>query len=122
MAIFIAIEVLSVSGAMEFLEGALGPVFEFVGIPRELFSLILLRPVSGSGSFVLASEIMEAWGADSYLGRVASVMVGSCETVFYVLAIYFGVTAVTRMRHSLIAGLAGYAAGIYASLLLCRWF
>ncbi|MBQ9931326.1 MAG: spore maturation protein [Firmicutes bacterium] len=121
LAIFVAIEALSVSGAMEFLEGLLGPAFEFLGIPRELFSLILLRPVSGSGSLVLVSEVMETCGADSFVGRAASVMVGSCETVFYVLALYFGVTAVKRMRHSFAAGMIGYAAGIYGALFLCRW-
>lgn len=120
IAIFIGIEAITASGAMEWLEGILGPVFEFAGIPKELISLIMLRPVSGSGSLVLAERIMQENGADTLIGRAASVMVGSCETVFYVLALYFGVTAVKKMRHAFAAGLIGYIVGIFASVLICQ--
>ena len=105
---------------MEWLQTILGPVFEFFGIPEDLISLILLRPVSGSGSLVLAQRIMEDCGPDSLVGRAASVMVGSCETVFYVLALYFGVTAVKKMRHAFAAGLIGYIIGIFASVFICN--
>lgn len=117
--IFIAIETLTSSGAMEFIEKAAAPVCEFFSIPKELISLIFLRPVSGSGSLVVAEKIMESTGADSFIGRSASVMVGSCETVFYVLALYFGVTSVKKMRHAFTAGLIGYIAGIFASVYIC---
>lgn len=120
IAIFIGIEAITSSGAMEWLEHILGPVFELLGIPEELISLIMLRPVSGSGSLVLAERIMADCGPDSLVGRAASVMVGSCETVFYVLALYFGVTAVKKMRHAFAAGLIGYIVGIIASVFLCR--
>ncbi|MGI6731795.1 MAG: spore maturation protein [Anaerovoracaceae bacterium] len=121
IAIFIGIEALVSSGAMEFLEKVLGPIFQLAGIPKELISMVLLRPVSGSGSLVLVEQIVTNHGPDSFVGRVASVMVGSCETVFYVLAVYFGVTHVKRMRHAFIAGILGYIAGIYASLLACAY-
>lgn len=120
IAIFIGIEAITSSGAMEWLQTILGPVFEFFGIPEDLTSLILLRPVSGSGSLVLAQRIMEDCGPDSLVGRAASVMVGSCETVFYVLALYFGVTAVKKMRHAFAAGLIGYIIGIFASVFICN--
>lgn len=120
IAIFIGIEAITSSGAMEWLEGILGPFFELAGIPKELISLIMLRPVSGSGSLVLAERIMSENGADTLIGRAASVMVGSCETVFYVLALYFGVTAVKKMRHAFAAGLIGYIVGVFASILICR--
>lgn len=118
--IFIAIEALTSSGAMDFIEGLAAPFFQLLGIPEELISLILLRPVSGSGSLVVAETIMEGAGADSFTGRAASVMVGSCETIFYVLALYFGVTSVKKMRHALPAGLIGYAAGVFASVYICK--
>ncbi len=120
IAIFIGIEAITSSGAMEWLEHILGPAFELVGIPKELISLILLRPVSGSGSLILAERIMADCGVDSFAGRAASIMVGSCETVFYVLALYFGVTAVKKMRHAFGAGLIGYVVGIFASILVCK--
>ena len=96
LGIFLAIGALTSSGAMGFLQETTRPFFEKIGIPQELISLILLRPVSGSGSLVLAQQIMEVTGPDSFAGRAASVMVGSCETVFYVLALYFGVTSVKK--------------------------
>lgn len=117
--IFIAIEALTVSGAMDFIQSAAGPFFEFFKIPEELISLIFLRPVSGSGSLVVVESIMEQAGPDSFAGRAASVMVGSCETIFYVLALYFGVTSVKKMRHAFAAGLIGYIAGIFASVYIC---
>lgn len=119
--IFIAIEALISSGAMDFIEAAAAPVFDLLGIPEELISLIFLRPVSGSGSLVVAQKIMEGAGPDSFIGRSASVMVGSCETIFYVLALYFGVTSVKKMRHALPAGLIGYIVGVFASVYICKF-
>ena len=121
IAIFIGIEALVTSGAMEFLEGIVGPVLQLLGVPEELTSLILLRPVSGSGSLVLVERILVEFGADSFPGRVASVMAGSCETVFYVLAVYFGATAVKHVRHALWAGIIGYVAGVLGSVLICSY-
>lgn len=119
IAIFIAIESLTASGAMDFLENLLGPVLDLLGIPKELTSLILLRPVSGSGSLLLAEEIMKENGVDTLIGRSAAVMAGSCETFFYVLALYFGVTSVKKMRHAFSAGLIGYIIGIFISVYIC---
>lgn len=119
IAIFVGIEALVSSGAMEFLQGILTPFFRLLGIPKELISLVLLRPISGSGSLVLVERIIGDFGPDSFIGRAASVMIGSCETVFYVLAIYFGATSVKNMRHAFIAGIIGYIVGIFASLLAC---
>ena len=121
IAIFVGIESLVSSGAMEFLENILAPAFQFVGIPKELISLVLLRPVSGSGSLVLVEKIITQYGPDSFVGRSASVMVGSCETIFYVLAVYFGATSVKKIRHSFSAGLIGCIVGIFASLLACMY-
>lgn len=119
IAIFIAIESMTASGAMDFLEGLLAPILELLGIPKELTSLILLRPVSGSGSLILAEEIMKKCGVDTLIGRSAAVMAGSCETFFYVLALYFGVTSVRKMRHAFSAGLIGYIIGIFISVYIC---
>lgn len=121
IAIFVGIEALVSSGAMQFLEQVLGPVFQLFGVPKELISLILLRPVSGSGSLVLVEKIINQYGPDSFVGRSASVMVGSCETIFYVLAVYFGATSVKNIRHSFSAGMIGYIVGIFASLLACMY-
>ena len=118
IAIFIGIEAITSSGAMEFFQKIIGPFMELIGIPRELTSIIILRPVSGSGSVVLAERLMRTYGTDSLVGTSASVMVGSCETVFYVLALYYGVTSVKKLRHGLPAGIIGYISGVLASVYL----
>lgn len=118
--IFLAINCLTVSGFLGFLNTALHPVFNFLGVPAELLPLICLRAVSGSGSMMIVQNIMEQTGPDSYAGRVACVMAGGCETIIYVLALYFGVTKVKQMRHALSGGLIGYFTGIICSLLICR--
>ena len=121
IAIFVGIESLVCSGAMGFLEDLAEPVFRFFAIPKELTSLVILRPVSGSGSMGILEHILATYGPDSHIGRSASVMMGSCETVFYVLAVYFGVTSVKHMRHCLPVGLISYIIGILASVFICRY-
>ena len=119
IAIFLAINSLTSSGAIDWMQNFLSPILNLVNIPEELTSLILLRPISGSGSLLLAEEIMREHGVDTLIGRSASVMAGSCETFFYVLALYFGVTSVKKMRHAFIAGLIGYLIGVLMSVYIC---
>lgn len=121
IAIFIAINSLTSSGAVDWLQSILSPFLDIIGIPEELTSLILLRPISGSGSLLLAEEIMRENGVDTLTGRSAAVMAGSCETFFYVLALYFGVTSVKKMRHTFIAGLIGYIIGVLMSVYICMF-
>ena len=118
--IYLAINCITASGFIGFLNTALQPLFSLLGIPAELLPLICLRAVSGSGSFLIVQNILEICGPDSYAGRVACVMTGGCETVFYVLALYFGVTRVQNMRYTLIGGLVGYFTGVVMAILICR--
>ena len=119
IAIFVAINALTSSGAIDWLQNLFSPFLNLIGIPEELTTLILLRPISGSGSLLLAEEIMREHGVDTLIGRSAAVMAGSCETFFYVLALYFGVTSVKKMRHAFIAGLIGYVTGVLMSVYIC---
>lgn len=119
--IFLAINCLTISGFLGFLNVALQPFFAFLGIPADLLPLICLRAVSGSGSMMIVQSIMENTGPDSYAGRAACVMSGGCETIIYVLALYFGVTKVKKMRHALTGGLVGYITGVIVSLIVCRY-
>ena len=107
-----AVYMLRASGALEFLGKFCAPVLEVLGIPPETAALVFLRPVTGSGSIAVASEIISSYGADSLIGRTAAVMLGATETTFYVVAVYFGAAGVTRLRHAvpsaLIADLTGF--------------
>ena len=117
-----AVYMLRASGAMDLLGSLLAPVLARLGIPPETVGLLFVRPVSGSGALAIGSELMSAHGPDSYVGRVAAVMLGSTETTFYTIAVYFGSAGIRRTRHTipaaLIADLTGFMAAAFAVRLL----
>ena len=116
-----AIAMLRSSGAVDALVAVLGPWLAPLGVPAEVLPLALLRPLSGSGAFALCTELMQTHGPDSPIGLLASTLVGSTETTFYVLAVYFGAAGVTRPRWALAAGLCADTVGAIASVLAVRW-
>lgn len=113
-----AVYMLRASGAMEALGRLLAPLLTVLGIPPETVGLLFIRPVSGSGALAIGSELMAQYGPDSYIGRVAAVMLGSTETTFYTIAVYFGSAGVHKTRYAvpaaLIADLAGFVAAAFA--------
>jgi len=122
VAIFVAIGMFRASGAMDILITLLSPLTEAVGMPAEALTMAFLRPLSGSGAFGLMSEIVQQ-APDSFLSSLVSVMQGSTETTFYVLAVYFGAVGIRRTRHALPAALCADAVGIIASVAICNfWF
>ena len=110
------------SGAWELLTHALTPVLTILGIPPETVGLLLIRPVSGSGALAVGSEIMQTYGPDSTVGRTAAVMLGSTETTFYTIAVYFGSAGIHKTRHTIPAALAADLTGFIASALAVRIF
>ena len=110
-----AVSMLRASGALDALAAALAPVWAALGIPPETVPLLVVRPVSGSGAMAAAGDIIRANGPDSYAGRVAAVMLGSTETTFYTVAVYYGAAGITRTRHTIPAALAADAAGFLAA-------
>ena len=117
-----AVYMLRASGAMELLGGLLEPLLIRLGIPPETAALLFIRPVSGSGALAIGSELMSAHGPDSYVGRVAAVMLGSTETTFYTIAVYFGAAGIHKTRHTIPAALTADLAGFAASALAVRLF
>jgi spore maturation protein B len=116
VAMIVAIGVFRAGGAMDFLSDLLSPVTGLIGMPAEALPMALMRPLSGSGGLGVLSEIVSVHGPDSLIGRMVSVMMGSGETTFYVLAVYFGSVAVTRTRHAVPAGIVADIASILASV------
>ena len=123
-ALLSAIFMFRASGALNFLTQALTPVMNLFKIPPELLPLGLLRPVSGSGSLAIVSDLLKTYGADSYIGRAASVIMGSTETTFYAIAVYFGSVGIKNSRYTvkaaLFADLTGFLCGIWVTRLLLR--
>lgn len=117
-----AVYMLRASGAMEALGGLLAPFLKRVGIPPETAALLFIRPVSGSAALAVGSELMAEHGPDSYIGRVAAVMLGSSETTFYTIAVYFGSAGIRRTRHAIPAALVADAVCFIASAFAVRLF
>ena len=120
VAILVAIGMFREAGGIKMLSDLLKPALDAVGFPTELLPMSLVRPLSGSGSLGLFSDIVKEFGPDSLLARTAGTIFGSTETTFYVIAVYFGAVGVKRTRHAIPAGLIADAVGIIASVIICR--
>jgi len=120
VAMIVAIGMFRASGAIDVLSKWLAPVLSKIGMSPELLPLALMRPLSGAASTGLTAELITTHGPDSLIAKTAATMMGSTETTFYVVAIYFGAVAVKRTRHAIPAGLIADAVGILVSVWICR--
>ena len=119
-AIFIAVELLNVSGLSDILTNMLEPVFGFFGIPKELTKLMILRPLSGNGSLAILDEIYLMYGVDSYIARCGSIIAGAAETIFYITAVYFSTTKISKLRYAIPVSLFSTIVGAIVGCLLCK--
>ncbi len=120
VAILVAVGMFRASGAMDVFVRIVSPVTNLIGMPAEALPVAFTRPLTGSGTLGLATELMKTHGPDSFIGRLTSTMYGSTETTFYVIAVYFGAVGIKKTRHAVPAGLIGDAAGLLASLFICK--
>lgn len=117
-----AVTMLRASGAVELLCGLLAPVFSFLGIPQETALLVLIRPLSGSAALAVGAELMAEYGPDSLIGRTVAVMLGSTETTFYAISVYFGAAGVKKTRYTIPAALFADFVGFFVASLTVRLF
>lgn len=115
------VQMLRASGAMEALTGMLSPVFRVLGIPPETAPLVLIRPFSGSAALAVGAEIMTTYGVDSAIGRTAAIMLGSTETTFYTISVYFGAAGVKRTRYAVPAALLADLTGFFMASITARF-
>ncbi len=120
--LIVAISMFRESGALELLGNVLKPVTGFLKIPTDVLPLALLRPISGSGSIAIVNDIFTAYGPDSIEGKIASVMMGSTETTFYTVAVYFGAVGIKKIRYTVKSALLADATGILMSVFLTYYF
>lgn len=114
IALLSAVYMFRASGAL------LAPALDKIGIPAETAPLLFIRPISGSGALAVGSEIMDSYGVDSYVGRVAAVMLGSSETTFYTVAVYYGAAGITKTRYTIPAALCADVVMFLASAFFVR--
>ena len=117
-----AVLMLRASGAMELLSGFLAPVFSFFGIPPETAMLVLVRPISGSAALAVGADLMKEYGVDSTVGRTVAVMLGSTETTFYTISVYFGAAGIKKTRYTIPAALFADFVGFFMASLTVRIF
>jgi len=122
VAILVAIGMFRASGAMEFVSEGLAPLLTPLGIKPEILSLALVRPLSGSASLALLADIARTHGPDSLTARIGATLIGSTETTFYVIAVYFGSIGIKKFRYAVPGGLIADLAGVVASIIVCAWF
>jgi len=115
-----AVHMLRASGAVEILSQFLSPVFSFFGIPPETALLVLIRPISGSAALAVGAELMAEYGVDSLVGRTAAVMLGSTETTFYTISVYFGAAGISKTRYAIPAALFADAVGFFMASFTVR--
>ena len=115
IALLTAVWMLRASGALELLAGLLAPALERLGIPPETVALLLVRPVSGSAALGVGADLIRTYGPDSAVGRTAAVMLGSTETTFYTIAVYFGSVGISRTRYAIPAALCADLTGFLAA-------
>ncbi len=117
-----AVTMLRQSGAIEAISCLFAPVFEFLGIPPQTAMLILVRPISGSAALAVGADLMATYGVDSQIGRTAAVMLGSTETTFYTISVYFGACGIQRSRYAIPAALFADLVGFFMASLTVRLF
>ncbi len=120
VAVFVLLAMLRASGAMDAAAAALAPVTDALGIPASVLPVVLVRPLSGGAAQGVVADVLRTEGRASWAGRLASVMAGSTETTFYVIAVYMGAAGITRQRHALAAGLLADLAGVVAAVIVCH--
>ena len=120
VAMLVAVGMFRAAGGIDLLSRALSPVLNLIGFPTDLLPMVLVRPLSGSGSLGFFTELVKQFGPDSLIARTAGTIYGSTETTFYVLAVYFGSVAVKRTRHALLAGLTADFVSVVVAVIVCR--
>ncbi len=122
VALLTAVHMLRASGAIEAMTGFLSPLFSLLGIPPETASLVLVRPISGSAALAIGADLMAHYGPDSTVGRTAAIMLGSTETTFYTISVYFGAAGIKRTRYAVPAALVADLTGFCMASLAARLF
>ena len=110
------------SGALDIFANFAEPISNIVGIPAQIIPLAILKPISGSGSIALLDNIFKNFGTDTDIGKIASVIMGSTETTFYTLTVYFGCIGIKKSRHAVVCALLTDLAAIACSIILVKFF
>jgi Uncharacterized membrane protein len=123
VALIAAVSMFNASGAADAVTSLIEPFFSFLGVPAEILPFLIVRPISGGASTAMVSEIFNKYGADSFAGRCVSVIMGSSDTIIYIIAVYFTSVQIKKTRHTIPAAFLTMMFCVFASCLIIRlWF
>ncbi|MBD7915873.1 spore maturation protein [Clostridium sp. Sa3CUN1] len=118
LAMIIAVNIFREAKLLNMLNELISPVSSFIGLPKEIVPLVLIKPLSGSGALGILTDILNTYGPDSYIGLIASVIMGTTETIFYTITVYFGAVQIKKIRHTLWAAILADLTAIIISIFL----
>ena len=120
LAMVVGVKIFREAGLIDILNGILSPITGLIGLPKEILPLVLIKPLSGSGAIGVLTDILKTYGVDSYIGLISSVIMGTTETIFYTITVYFGAVKVKRIRHTLWAAVMADMTAIIMAILIVK--
>lgn len=121
LAMIVAVTIFRKAGAMDYFIAIVKPVVKIIGLPPETVPLAMIKPLSGSGAMGIFAEILKKYGADTYIGLVASIMMGSTETIFYTITVYYGAVGIKKIRHTLWAAVMADITAIIMAVMMAKF-
>lgn len=121
LAMIVAVQIFKNSNLLELVNKAIAPLSGAIGLPEEVVPLVLIKPISGSGAIGMFTEIIKTYGADTFIGLVASVIMGTTETIFYTISVYFGAAKIKKIRHTLWAAIIADITAVITAVIVVNW-
>lgn len=121
LAMIVAVNIFREANLLEMLNNIIAPVATLIGLPKEIIPLVLIKPLSGSGAVGILTDILKTYGADTNIGLIASVIMGTTETIFYTITVYFGAVKIKKIRHTLWAALCAELTAIIAAIFMVNF-
>lgn len=118
LAMIIAVNIFREAKLLDILNDIISPISSLIGLPKEIVPLVLVKPLSGSGALGILTDIVKTYGPDSYIGLIASVIMGTTETIFYTVTVYFGAVQIKKIRHTVWAAILADLTAVIVSILL----
>lgn len=121
LAMIVAVQIFKNSNLLYLVNKTISPLSNLIGLPEEVVPLVLIKPISGSGAIGMFTEIIKTYGADTFIGLVASVIMGTTETIFYTISVYFGAAKIKKIRHTLWAAIMADITAIITAIIVVNW-
>lgn len=121
LAMIVAVQIFKGANLLELVNNIISPLSRAIGLPEEVVPLVLIKPISGSGAVGMFTEIIKTYGADTFIGLVASVIMGTTETIFYTITVYYGAAKIKKIRHTLWAAVIADITAIIAAIIVVNW-